>query len=206
MATIFDIERDILDVISQLEENEGEITEEIEEVLSINRNELKTKLQQYSYVNKKINSEIELAKFEIKRLQGLVKRKEKAIEKLDEYSEKAIELYGLENSKSKAKKKPKEVDLGLEKAVLSYTEAVEITVEPKSLVDIPEDLQFFTTVEITKSYYYEEAIEQLSKENQDKLPKVTFNINKKELKEELSKEDNRIENAVIKQNSNLKFK
>lgn len=206
MATIFDIERDILDVISQLEENEGEITDEIEEVLNINRNELKDKLKQYSWVSKKINSEIELAKFEIKRLQGLVKRKEKAIEKLDEYSEKAVELYGLENGKSKAKKKPKEVDLGLEKAVLSYTESVEIIVEPESVSNIPKDLQVFTTVEITKSYKYEDAIEQLSKENQNNLPKVTFNISKKELKEELLKENCKIENAIIKQNSNLKFK
>ena len=205
MATIFDIERDILDVISQLEENEGEITEEIEEVLSINRNELKTKLQQYSYVNKKINSEIELAKFEIKRLQGLVKRKEKAIEKLDEYSEKAIELYGLENSKSKAKKKPKEVDLGLEKAVLSYTEAVEITVEPETIDDIPEDLQDFTVIAVTRYYKYKEGIDEVYDTSKN-IPKVTFNIDKTELKKELSKEDNEIENAVIKQNSNLKFK
>lgn len=205
MATIFDIERDILDVISQLEENEGEITDEIEEVLNISRNELKDKLKQYSWVNKKINSEIELAKFEIKRLQGLVKRKEKAIEKLDEYSEKAVELYGLENSKSKAKKKPKEVDLGLEKAILSYTESVEITVEPKSVSDIPEDLQLFTVVEITKSYNYEEAIKKLNSIS-DRTYEVNFNISKKDLKEELLKENCKIESAVIKQNSNLKFK
>ena len=149
--TIFDIEKELLEVIDLLEQNEGDMTDEITEKLNVNRDELEVKLSQYRHIIMKVQSEIKSGNDEIIRIQNIIERKNKALESLAMYSQKAIELYGLEVSTSKAKNKPKQVKLKNDvRAVLSFTESVELEkLNNKSLIDFPEELLPYSKVDYT---------------------------------------------------------
>jgi hypothetical protein len=155
MNSIFDIERNILEAIDMLEESGGEITDEISEILNINRDEIKEKLNQYYYVTKKLEGEVELANFEINRLSEKRNLKQKNIDNIKSYVKKALELFGLEVTKSKAKNKPKEVNTGYITAKISYTESLEVDKEI-NITNVPDELQDFTTVSINAISPYSE--------------------------------------------------
>ena len=51
--SIFDIDRELLDIFEELEENGGELTPEIEEKLQLNSQEITRKVKSYvAYINK----------------------------------------------------------------------------------------------------------------------------------------------------------
>lgn len=82
--SIFDLEREYLDIMRELEENEGELTEELEERLAVNINDFKDKAESYRIIINKFNSDIELAKTTIRNYNNLVTNREKIIQKLEE--------------------------------------------------------------------------------------------------------------------------
>jgi hypothetical protein len=187
MNSIFDIERNILEAVDMLEESGGEITDEISEILNINRDEIKEKLNQYYYVTKKLESEIELANFEINRLSEKRNLKQKNIDNIKSYVKKALELFGLEVTKSKAKNKPKEVNTGYITAKISYNESLEIDKEI-NITNVPDELQDFTTVNINFNLPYKEYIEEYSFDNKEieNMAKIKINnISKTDIKKEI---------------------
>lgn len=65
---IFDIAKEYEDILSIIEDNEGEITPEIAEKLSINESELEDKLRNYKYIIDRYKYEKEYVKDEQERL------------------------------------------------------------------------------------------------------------------------------------------
>lgn len=82
----------------------GEMPDEIEDRLNINRNEMAEKLDAYNYYILKLKGEIEMLEARIDQLKSKAKSKEKTIDRLKEYMAIAITTYGEIDSKSKAKK------------------------------------------------------------------------------------------------------
>ena len=85
-----------MDIVSALEENEGELNPAIEAVLKINQNELQEKSFNYAYVVKSIDNDITAINEEIKRLQALKKRNESIVSRMKEAVVDAMHIYGLE--------------------------------------------------------------------------------------------------------------
>lgn len=75
--TLYQLNQEQLQINAMLEDSEGEITPEIEELLAINDQNLTMKAGQYRNAIMNNNMEIEAAKAEIKRLQSYCKAKER---------------------------------------------------------------------------------------------------------------------------------
>lgn len=80
--SIYNIEYDHLQLMAQIEENEGEITDEISEQLELTLEEFETKAVSYGYVIRQYDFEIKQIKDEIERLSTISRRKEKSQEEI----------------------------------------------------------------------------------------------------------------------------
>lgn len=121
MSNIFNIKQELLDIFNELEENEGEITPELEEQLSIKQEELNSKIKSYSNVIKMLESDISAIKEEKARLDYLKTSKEKTINRIKKIIIDAIELFG-DTTKSGGKF----IDYGTGKVSVKNTQAVEV--------------------------------------------------------------------------------
>jgi len=93
---LFNIQKEYLRIASELCSNEGELTEELNEALVINQEQLQEKAVNYAYVIKQLGHEVNAVAEEIKRLQDLKKRNEKAIERMETAISNAMQLYGID--------------------------------------------------------------------------------------------------------------
>lgn len=118
---IFQIEQKLLDIFSEVEELDGELTPELEEQLVITQDEFKNKVKSYSNVIKCTNAEIDLIDDEIARLKALKDSKNKAIARLEKVIINAIEQFGDTN-----KSVNKYVDFGTGKISIRKSEKVEV--------------------------------------------------------------------------------
>lgn len=101
MASIFDIEKDKLDLFEELENNGGELTPELKEALQLNEQETTAKVKSYvEYINK-LKGDIALIKSEKDRLDKLQKSKETAIKSISHLVTYAINHFGVEDKKGK---------------------------------------------------------------------------------------------------------
>ena len=121
MANIFNIQQELFDIFNQIEENEGELTPELEESLKITQDEFKDKIQAYTAVVKQLEVDLAAIKDEKARLDSLKKSKEKTIERLKNVMRDAIMYFG-ETSKSGVKF----IDYGTGKVSLRKSESVEL--------------------------------------------------------------------------------
>lgn len=94
---IFQITQELQDIFSELEENGGELTPELEQELNVTQEDFKVKVKSYAEGIKLLNSDITLIDSEIKRLNALKKSKEKAIERLNKVIAWAVEMFGDKN-------------------------------------------------------------------------------------------------------------
>jgi len=95
--SLFDIQGEYLEIIEHLEDNGGEITDEMFERLNINKDELTEKMKGYNFVIKGYKGEVDVLKDEIKRLQAKKTAKENTVIKLKEIMLTATKLYGNES-------------------------------------------------------------------------------------------------------------
>jgi hypothetical protein len=98
--SLYHISTEAKELVSALEENEGELNPAIEAVLRINQNELTEKSFSYAWVIKSEQDDISIAKEEIKRLQGIIKAKEKVVDRMKEAVVNAMSIYGIEKLSS----------------------------------------------------------------------------------------------------------
>ncbi len=124
MTNIFNIQNELLSILNEIEENEGELTLELEEKLNIKQNEFKDKIKSYSNVIKMLESDINLIKEEKNRLSELQKAKEKTIERI-----KKIIVYAIETFGDTTKSGNKFVDYGTGKISIKTTQAIEVEEE-----------------------------------------------------------------------------
>lgn len=132
MSNIFQIQNQYLQLIDKLIQNEGELTPELDTELAINKEELQSKGVNYGFVVRQLESDIDIIDSEIKRLQGLKKVRNNAIERLKTNLKNAMELYEMTEIKSP-----------IIKINFRKSESVEFT----NLVDVPED---YFTIKVEK--------------------------------------------------------
>lgn len=121
MSNIYQIEQDLLSIFNAIEENEGEITSELEEQLNIKQDEFKDKIEAYTAVIKQLELDITGIKAEKCRLNDFQKSKEKTIDRLKQIMINAIQMFG-DVSKSGARF----VDFGTGKVSLRHSDSIEV--------------------------------------------------------------------------------
>lgn len=94
MKTLYQINNDYYDIISQIEVAEGELTPELESALEINKNELEVKSIAYVEYIKTKESFNDRINEEVKRLQAIKKSNENLIDRLKTNLVSAVNLYG----------------------------------------------------------------------------------------------------------------
>ena len=94
MASIYNIQQNLLDIFNQIEENCGEITPELEEQLNMSKDEFEDKIKSYTCVIHQLESDLCAIKEEKDRLDSIKKSKEKTIESLKRIMVEAIQLFG----------------------------------------------------------------------------------------------------------------
>lgn len=118
---IYQIQQDLLAIFDELEENGGELTEELEQKLAITQEEFKDKVEDYTNVIKSLDADMNAIKVEQARLKGLYDRKEKTANKLKEIIINAINEFG-DTKKSGVKY----LDYGTGEVSVRKTQAVEV--------------------------------------------------------------------------------
>ena len=116
---IWQIQQDLLDIFNELEENGGELTPELEDKLNITQSEFKNKIENYLYVIKQTESDINACDAEAKRLTALKKSKQNTIDRIKSVMAKAIEQFGDENKNGN-----KFIDLGTAKITVRTSNKV----------------------------------------------------------------------------------
>ena len=92
--TLYKIEEDYLALISDIEANEGEVSEEQIEALRINESELQGKSIAYLEVIKSLEARNTLIDEEIKRLQAMKKVSNNTIDRLKDSLLNAVKIFG----------------------------------------------------------------------------------------------------------------
>lgn len=118
---IYEISQTLLDIYNELEENGGELTEELEKALTITQADFKQKVRDYASVIKQIDLDIAGIDQEVKRLKAYKESKVKVKERLSAILANAIDMFG-EHTKSGGAY----VDLGDEKVSVRNTTKVEV--------------------------------------------------------------------------------
>lgn len=97
--SIYNIEAEYLQLADAITEQGGEVTEEQETALTINKEELQVKAANYGYVIKDIDDNIVSIQNEIERLTSLKKAAENTKERLKDAVHTAMDMYGIEEIK-----------------------------------------------------------------------------------------------------------
>lgn len=231
---IWQIQQDLLDIFNELEENGGELTPELENKLNITQSEFKNKIENYLYVIKKTESDINACDAEAKRLTALKKSKQNTVDRIKSVIAKAIEQFGDENKNGN-----KFIDLGTAKITVRTSDKVIVNDdfaenlvnntfdEVRSMVFTKElqsnDLKDLLTIPenkldgVTANISIDVPLKDLYKDNGDafiksifaygKYFKVKANISKTELKANLEDNPNAYpELAHLEQNKTLTIK
>jgi hypothetical protein len=99
MATLWQLTQEELSFIALMEENGGEVNDEIIEELAIRRDNFQHKAEAYAKFILKLESEAEQAAAEIKRIQALKKAKENTVARLKETLLAALMVFTEEDAK-----------------------------------------------------------------------------------------------------------
>lgn len=99
MASLWQLTQEELSFISLMEENGGEVTDEIMEDLAIRRENFQSKAEAYSKFILKLDSEADQAAAEIKRIQAIKKAKENTAQRLRDTLLAALMVFTEEDSK-----------------------------------------------------------------------------------------------------------
>ncbi len=94
LRSIYAIQQEYVNLIETLEENGGEITEELEAILMQNEEDFKQKVKNYVWIIKEKETSLTLLDDEIRRLQALKKARKTVVEKLETTILSALLLYG----------------------------------------------------------------------------------------------------------------
>lgn len=231
---IWKIQQELLDIFNELEENGGELTPELEDKLNITQSEFKNKIENYLYVIKQTESDINACDAEAKRLTALKKSKQNTVDRIKSVIAKAIEQFGDENRNGN-----RFIDLGTAKITVRTSDKVIVNDdfatnlvnstfnEVRSVAFTKElqsnDLKDLLTVPenkldgITATISIDVPLKDLYKDNGDAFIKSIFayredfkvkaNISKTELKANLEDNPNAYpELAHLEQNKTLTIK
>ena len=135
---IYQIKQEFINIFDELEENGGELTDELAEKLAITQEEFKEKAKDYSNAIKLFEQDIESIKLEQKRLKDFAAKKQKIIDRLSNILIQAIEEFG-DTKPSGAKY----IDYGT--GELSIRKSVAVDVDNNVLLNIERGINYFIT-------------------------------------------------------------
>ena len=99
---IWQIQQDLLSIFNELEENGGELTEELEQQLAISQEDFRSKVENYTNVIKSVKADIAAIDQESKRLSELKKSKTAMVDRLSKVIIEAVDKFG-DNTKTGGK-------------------------------------------------------------------------------------------------------
>lgn len=99
MDSLFNITTSFLQIVNELEENGGELTEELSEALQINKDNFSNKVENYCKLITSLNNDINACKTEKDRVNQIQKVKKNIVERLKNILLESIKIYG-EDGKS----------------------------------------------------------------------------------------------------------
>ena len=99
-VALYQIEQEYMILADEIISNEGELTPELEARLTINQDQLEAKGKGYGYIIKDIESEIDAIDIEIKRLTGMKKQRNNAVERLKTSLSDAMQLFEISELKT----------------------------------------------------------------------------------------------------------
>lgn len=94
--SIYQISDELQLIINEIEENGGEITEDIEQKLAISQDELESKIDNYCNIIASVNSNIDFCKKEKQRINDLQNVKKNLVDTLKKRVLEAVERFGYE--------------------------------------------------------------------------------------------------------------
>lgn len=121
MNNIYDIQQNLLSIFEQIEDNDGELTPELENALKITQDNFKTKVRDYTKVIQQFETDINAIKEEKNRLNALQKSKESTMNRLKDILTIAIINFGDTN-----KSGVKYVDWGTGKCSIRKSTTIDI--------------------------------------------------------------------------------
>lgn len=201
---IYEIADDYMAIIAEIENNDGELTGDLEKRLQITEDELEEKLRAYRSVIKQNESFVDYNKDEIKRLRDRNKSFDNTKERLCKYIIPALHMFGKQTASGNFSVKYPDFSVSTR-----YTESVSINPDKvqtllnakagliekdarvaKVLLNNQSALDLLGDVEITIKVPFTE-ISKYSRELQhDSTAGVVWNIPKKNLKELIEDRDN----------------
>ncbi len=93
---IYNIQSEYQQLVNQLIENGGEITPELELALQINKDNFHSKSENYAFITRQFDAEMDIIDNEIKRLQQAKKSREKTIQRLKDTIELAMLTFDID--------------------------------------------------------------------------------------------------------------
>lgn len=166
---IFEISKDIELIFEELEENGGELTDELAEKLSISQDEFRSKVDAYLSVIRHTESDVDCCDKEIKRLQVVKKTKQNSIERLKNILIWAIDKFGEVNKSGN-----RYIDLGTSKVTIKASNKVVVNDE------YADDIIASTFGELREANYtnelYDNPIKDLITTPENKLNGITTTI------------------------------
>jgi len=130
---IFNIQHEYQLLVNELIENGGELTPEIELALQINKDNFHSKSENYAYITKQFDGEMDIIDNEIKRLQQAKKSREKTIQRLKDTIELAMLTFEVDK-----------IETPLIKISFRNSESVEVS----DVNDLPNE---FKTIKLTET-------------------------------------------------------
>ena len=97
---LYQIEQEYMILADEIINNEGELTPELEQRLTINKDQLEAKGKGYGYIIKDIEAEIDAIDVEIKRLSAMKKSRTNAVDKLKTTLSDAMQLFQISELKT----------------------------------------------------------------------------------------------------------
>ena len=130
---IYNIQTEYQLLVNELIDNGGELTPELELALQITKDNFHSKSENYAYITKQFDGEMDIIDNEIKRLQQAKKSREKTIQRLKDTIEMAMLTFDVNK-----------IETPLIKISFRNSESVEVT----DVNDLPNE---FKTIKVTET-------------------------------------------------------
>jgi hypothetical protein len=128
MANLYELQGAMLQIECALEENGGELTDELAELLNDTEVSIRQKADGYRAVMAKFNDKVEAVKREIKRLQDIKKTAENAEKRIKEYILGVMGAYGIKKIEGElctmTRTTTKSLDVNEELLLSAYNEKI----------------------------------------------------------------------------------
>lgn len=140
---IFNIQTEYQQLVNQLIDNGGEITSELELALQINKDNFHSKSENYAYITKQFDGEMDIIDNEIKRLQQAKKSREKTIQRLKDTIELAMLTFEVDK-----------IETPLIKISFRKSESVEVT----DVNELPNEYKVIKVIESADKLKIKDAL------------------------------------------------